>query len=206
MDKNEKWLEWAVELQALAQAGLYYSKDAFDIERFGRIREISAEMLALQGNMPLKTVKELFCNEVGYQTPKIDTRAAIIKDGKILLVQENDGLWSLPGGWCDVNISVGDNVVKESFEEAGATVKPVRIVAVQDRERHNSGSYAIKICKIFVLCEYLGGEFVENSETLASTWFSFDELPQLSENKNTAEQIKMCFEAKAAKYWEALFD
>ena len=91
MDKTEKWLAWAVELQSLAQAGLTYGKDVFDLERYTRIREISAEMLAFKTDLPLEKVKELFCNETGYQTPKIDTRAAVFKDGKILLVQENCG-------------------------------------------------------------------------------------------------------------------
>ena len=94
------WLDWAVELQALAQAGLHYSKDPFDLERFARVREIAAEMLALRSGLPLEKVKELFCGETGYQTPKLDTRAAIFQGENILLVRERDGRWSLPGdGW-----------------------------------------------------------------------------------------------------------
>ena len=95
---NEKWLNWAIELQALAQAGLFYGRDVYDIERFQRIRDIAAEMLADRTELPPDTVRGLFCNETGYQTPKIDTRAAVFRDGKILLVQEKDGLWALPGG------------------------------------------------------------------------------------------------------------
>ena len=92
------WVDWIVELQSLAQAGLAYSKDAYDKERYERIREISAEMMSHIADVPLEKVKGLFCNEIGYQTPKIDTRAAIFKDDKILLVQEKNGTWSLPGG------------------------------------------------------------------------------------------------------------
>lgn len=106
MDKNEKWLQWAVELQSLAQAGLFYGKDAFDRERYERIREIAAEMVSHQSDIPLDKVKNLFCNEIGYQTPKIDCRAAIFQNDKILLVQEKNRTWSLPGGWVDVNVSV----------------------------------------------------------------------------------------------------
>ena len=106
MDKNKIWLDLIIELQSLAQAGLTYGKDIYDKERYERIREISAEMMSNIADVPLEKVKGLFCNEVGYQTPKIDTRAAIFKDNKILLVHENNGKWSLPGGWCDVNISV----------------------------------------------------------------------------------------------------
>lgn len=112
MKKNEKWLEWAVELQSLAQAGLYYGKDIFDKERYERIRDIASEMVAFKTDIPSDKVKDLFCCETGYQTPKLDSRAAIFKGDKILLVQEKNGRWSLPGGWVDVNISVKENVIK----------------------------------------------------------------------------------------------
>ena len=96
MERDQRWLKWAVELQSLAQAGLTYGRDAYDRERYERIREISAEILSHMSDLPVETVRDLFCGETGYQTPKIDTRAAIFQDGKILLVQENDGRWSLP--------------------------------------------------------------------------------------------------------------
>ena len=119
MERQENWLRWAVELQSLAQAGLYYGKDPFDRERYARIREIAAEMLQEPSGLPLETVKDLFCCESGYQTPKLDTRAAIFRDGRILLVQERNGTWSLPGGWVDVDLSVAENAAKEVLEEAG---------------------------------------------------------------------------------------
>ena len=122
MDKNKQWIDLIVELQSLAQAGLTYGRDVYDKERYERIRDISAEMMANISDMPPETVKGLFCNETGYQTPKIDTRAAIFKDDKILLVHENNGTWSLPGGWCDVNVSVTENTIKEVKEEAGLDV------------------------------------------------------------------------------------
>ena len=102
MSGENIWLDWAVKLQSIAQAGLTYGKDKFDIERYEEIRKISAEIVAHKTELPLEKVTELFCNENGYQTPKIDTRAAVFKDTKILLVKENNGTWSLPGGWCDV--------------------------------------------------------------------------------------------------------
>lgn len=203
---QDRWLQWAVELQSLAQAGLFYSKDPYDIERFQRIREISAEIISHQADIPLPRAVELFCCESGYQTPKLDTRAAVFQDGKILLVQEGDGRWSLPGGWADVDISVGESAVKEVREEAGLEVTLRRVIAVQDRERHNQPAYAYKICKIFVLCDLLGGKFVPNTETIASGWFSLEELPRLSEDKNTREQIAMCFLAQADPNWVTRID
>ena len=206
MDKNEKWLQWAVELQSLAQAGLFYCKDKYELERYERIREISAEMLSYKTEIPFEKVKDLFCGDVGYQTPKIDTRAAIFKEGKILLVHEANGTWSLPGGWVDVNVSVMENTIKEVREEAGLDVTVKRIIAVQDREKHNLPIYAYKICKVFVLCTLLGGEFVPNPETTGSGWFPLDALPPLAEEKNTREQVAMCFDAYHTPGWVTLFD
>ncbi len=206
MDQNRNWLDWAIELQALAQAGLFYSKDIYDIERFQRIREIAADMLVSPSGLPADRVKDLFCGETGYQTPKLDTRGAVFREGKILLVQEKNGLWSLPGGWVDVDLSVGENTVKEVKEEAGLDVACRSIIAVQDRKKHNPEIYAYNICKVFVLCDLLGGEFRENSETIAIGWFSMDDLPPLSENKTTKEQIRMCFDALHAEHWDTLFD
>ena len=207
MPHNKQWLDWVVELQSLAQAGLTYGKDPYDKERYQRVREIAAEMMGRLSDLPTETVKDLFCNETGYQTPKIDTRAAIFEGEKILLVQEKDGRWSLPGGWCDVNVSVGENTVKEVKEEAGLDVRPQRIIAVQDRNTHNQPPYAYGICKIFFLCTLLGGQFEENIETIGFDYFSEDALPLLAVEKNTEEQIRMCFAAyRAGEQWTTQFD
>lgn len=203
---SNKWLDFAIELQSIAQAGLTYCKDIFCTERYERIREISAQMMSELSDVPTEKVKELFCNETGYQTPKIDTRAAIFKDGKILLVHESNEKWSLPGGWCDVNVSVGENTVKEVKEEAGLDVVPEKIVAVQDRAKHNLPLYAYGVCKIFVQCTLIGGEFEENSETTGFDWFSPDSLPRLAEEKNNEDQIHMCFRAFNDKNAPTLFD
>ncbi len=203
----ENWLKWAIEIQALAQNGLTYTKDVYDKERFERLREISAEMLAEKTDIPVDKVKDLFCNEKGYQTPKLDTRAAIFKDGKILLVHENNGTWALPGGWVDVLESVGSNTIKEVKEETGLDVRNQKIIAIQDRNQHNTPSYAYGICKVFVLCELLGGEFKENTETTEIKYFSLDEIPQnLANEKTSMEQIEMCFGALNDSNWQTKFD
>lgn len=203
----ENWLKWAIEIQALAQNGLTYTKDVYDKERFERLREISAEMLAEKTDIPVDKVKDLFCNEKGYQTPKLDTRAVIFKDGKILLVHENNGTWALPGGWVDVLESVGSNTIKEVKEETGLDVRNQKIIAIQDRNKHNTPSYAYGICKVFVLCELLGGEFKENTETTEIKYFSLDEIPQnLANEKTSMEQIEMCFRALNDSNWQTKFD
>ena len=171
----EKWLELIIEIQSLAQNGLAYTNNVYDKERFERLRDISAEMLSMKSDLSLEKVKDLFCSEKGYQTPKLDTRAVIFKDDKILLVKENNGTWSLPGGWVDVLESVASNTVKEAKEETGLDVVPKRIIAIQDRNKHNKPIYAYGICKIFVLCEVIGGKFEKNIETIETNYFSLDD-------------------------------
>ena len=202
----DKIVEWAKELQSLAQAGLFYGRDEFDKERYQRIRDISAEMMAERTGLPLEKVKSLFCDEVGYQTPKVDTRAAIFDHDKILLVRERSGRWSMPGGWCDYNLSPADNTVKEAMEEAGLEIVIDRLIAVQDRDRHNKPPYAYKVVKIFYLCHAVRGAFVQNIETTDSRYFSIDDLPDLAEEKCTEEQVKMCFKAYRSKEWNVQFE
>lgn len=203
----EKWLKWAIEIQSIAQAGLTYTSNAYDVERYERLREISAEMLEEKSDMTLDQVKNLFCSETGYQTPKIDTRAAIFKENKILLVHENNGTWSLPGGWCDVLESIRSNTIKEVKEETGLDVRAIKIISIQDRNKHNTPIYAYGVCKVFVLCEVVGGKFLKNIETTETEYFSLEDIPSnLASEKTNKEQIKMCFEAYNDEKWQTLFD
>lgn len=203
----EKWLKWAIEIQSLSQIGLTYTKDVYDRERYQRLREISAEMLAKKTELSIEKVKDLFCHETGYQTPKLDTRAAIFRNNKILLVHENNGTWSLPGGWCDVLESVKSNTEKEVREETWLNVRAVKIISIQDRNKHNKPVYAYGVCKIFVLCEVINGKFVENIETTEIRYFSLQDLPHnLAEEKTNKEQIEMCFNAYLNENWQTQFD
>ena len=205
--EHKTWMQWAIELQSLAQAGLAYGKDSYDKERYIRIREISAEIISHMSDIPTDKVRNLFCNESGYQTPKIDTRAAIFQNGKILLVHENNGTWSLPGGWCDVDQSVASSGIKETGEEAGLHVSAERLIAIQDWRLHNVRNYVYGVIKIFVLCKSTGGSFAENIETTGIGYFNRDELPaNLATEKTTAEQIQMCFDANYDNNWKTQFD
>lgn len=203
---KEPWLKWAMEIQSIAQIGLTYTKDVYDKERYEQLRNIASEMLSYKTDIPVDKVKNLFCNEQGYQTPKLDTRAAIFKDDKILLVHEKNGFWSLPGGWVDVLESIESNTIKEVKEEAGLDVVAKKVIAIQDRNKHNTPIYPYGVCKVFVECEVMGGEFVENIETVEIGYFSLDNLPKLAEEKCTPKQVEMCFEAKNNKNWQVYFD
>lgn len=206
MDRTTPWLDWAVELQAMAQAGLYYGTDPYGRERYERIRAIAAEMVSFQADIPLEKTRDLFCCETGYQTPKLDTRAAIFQKDRVLLVQENTGRWSLPGGWVDVDLSIGENAVKEVREEAGLEVTADLVIAIHDRKKHNRPVYPYNVCKVFVLCSLIGGSFQPNIETLDSGYFPLSGLPPLAEEKNTREQIELCFQASRAEHWKTVLE
>lgn len=204
---NDKWLEFAIRIQSIAQTGLQYGKDKYDRERYEELRKISAEMMSEKTDIPVNKIYDLFCSETGYQTPKVDTRAAVFIDGKILLVHENNGTWSLPGGWCDTDQSVASNTEKEVFEETGFNVRAERIIAVHDWRKHNVTNYAYGVVKIFMLCKYESGEFKDNIETTETKLFDRASLPDnLAVEKTTKEQILMCFDSYENNTLSALFD
>ncbi|TQR15516.1 NUDIX hydrolase [Psychrobacillus vulpis] len=189
-----KWLEWAKQLQSIAQAGLTYSKDVYDLERFELIRNISVEILRQHTNIDNKIIKELFANETGYATPKVDIRAVVFKGNKILMVREkNDGNWSLPGGWGDIGLTPSEVAVKEVKEESGFDVKAIKLIAVLDKKCHPHPPSPYHVYKMFIQCEIIGGKPKEGIETDAVEFFTENELPSLSIARNTESQIHLAF-------------
>ena len=204
---KEKWLEWAARLQSIAQAGITFGENQYDLDRYQQIRALSVEILHEYSGISHDKIKDLFASETGYQTPKVDIRASVFKDDKILMVREKiDGAWSLPGGWADVNTSVSESAIRECREEAGANVKPKRVIAILQADRHYDFPYPYTIYKVFVECELIENNFAANTETLDAGFFPVDSLPPLSNERNTLEQIKLCFEAKKHKIFETIFD
>ncbi len=207
MEEVDQFTKWATNLQSIAQAGLHYGKDVFDRERYEQVRKIAGEMMQAKTGLSKEQIKTLFLGDEGYQTPKIETRAAIFKDAKILLVRERMAQeWSLPGGWNDYDQTTAQNCVKEAREESGRIVKPVKLIAVQDRNHHNKPILATNVTKIFYLCKEISREFVPNDETDACDYFALDNLPKLSLDRNTKEQIEMCFKASKDPNWQTLFE
>ncbi|MGA9174457.1 MAG: NUDIX hydrolase, partial [Thermoactinomyces sp.] len=179
--------------------GLAYCKDPFDRERFQELREISARMISHYSETEMKIVRDLFLNETGYQTPKIDVRAVIFNNNHILLVKEkSDGKWTLPGGWAEPGLSLGENIVKEVKEESGYEVKAERVLAILDRNRYNHPPSPYSIYKIFVLARLIGGKPISSIETEGAAFYLIDCLPDLSTQRVTEEQIKMVIQAAAS--------
>lgn len=204
---SSKVIELAHELQTLASAGLLYTKEPFDIERYERIRDIAAEITEVASDCTLEKVKNIFEANDGYQTPKISTRAAIFNEkNEVLLVKDFDGKWVLPGGWCDFNQTIMTNVVKETFEEAGLVVEPYKLVGIFDNQKRPCPHAYFHAENAHVLCRVIGGEFHVNSETTESGYFSLDQLPELNIRKTNEEELKLCLEAYLADNWEPVVD
>ncbi|WP_349730250.1 NUDIX hydrolase [Peribacillus frigoritolerans] len=189
-----KWLEWAKQLQSIAQAGITYSKDVYDLERFELIRNISVEILSQQTDMDKTVLKSLFASETGYATPKVDIRAVVFRDNKILMVRENsDGDWALPGGWGDIGLTPSEVAIKEVKEESGFEVKAIKLLGVLDKNCHPHPPSLYHVYKMFIQCEIIGGQPIKGIETSAVEFFAENELPTLSKARNTRTQIEMAF-------------
>lgn len=188
MDNNI--IKWISEVQAIAQNGLTFANNEFDKERYARLRHISFELAANISTYSVNTIENLFCHEMGYATPKLDVRAFILKDNQLLLVKErSDGLWTLPGGFADVNESPAESVVRETLEESGYTVKPIKLLALWDKFKHDHPMQLPHIYKCFFHCEITGGSALENIEIAEIDFFDIAKLPDLSIHRVTQKQI-----------------
>ena len=200
------WLAWAREIFSLSQAGLAYSKNEFDLQRYRRLQEISAEIVASQSELEKAEILGDFTKQTGYATPKIDVRGAVIRDGKILLVQERaDNCWSMPGGWADLGDSPAEMVVREVWEESGLRVRAAKVVAVYDATRIQPYEFW-HAYKIVFLCELLGGELTPSYETLAVDFFDPEDLPPLSKYRTNEAMIREVYAHVAEPGRPAAFD
>lgn len=192
---KEKWLELAQKLQSIAQSGLFYSNNEFEIERYKLVMEIAEEMISMKTGFDKEEIHKLFIREAGHSTPKVDVRGVVFKDDKILLVKEKvDGKWTVPGGWADVGSTPSENAEREVFEESGFRVKAKKVLAVYDRNKQGHTPYIFHLYKIFFLCELIGGEAKTSFETDDVGFFGLDELPELSTGRITRKQIERFFE------------
>ncbi len=191
--QTPRWLAWAQEIFSLSQSGITYSGNPYDIERYKRLQEITAEMIASQSDLSKESVLESFSMQAGYITPKVDVRGAVIRDGKILLIQERaDGNWAMPGGWAELGNSPASVAEREVWEESGFRVKTEKVVAVIDANRIEPLEF-YHAYKIIFLCRLLEGEPRTSHETLAVDFFDPDHLPPLSFYRTNEDMVREVF-------------
>jgi ADP-ribose pyrophosphatase YjhB (NUDIX family) len=206
-DVASAWLEWTRRLQAIAQSGLTYAQDPYDVERYQQVRQIAAEIASSHTKAPANHIEDLFSRESGYATPKLDIRAVVLNDQEeLLLVREKeDGRWTLPGGWVEVGESPSEAVEREVKEESGYEVRAVKLLALWDRDKHPHPPLPDHIYKICFQCELLGGSpLTESTETSGVRFFAKSALPELSLGRVTPGQIERL--AKRAANREVLPD
>jgi ADP-ribose pyrophosphatase YjhB (NUDIX family) len=192
------WLIWAREIQAIAQTGLAFSKDPYDLDRFAALRRLSARIMADHTDADPGRLARLFDAETGYATPKVGVRGAVFDtSGRILMVREtaDDNRWTLPGGWADVNQTPAQSVVREVFEESGYHVRPIKLAAVWDRARQAHPPTAFSVVRMFFICALDGGEPRTSIETSEVGWFAESEVPSdLSLRRTLPHHIDRMFE------------
>lgn len=188
-----KHIEWACKIKAIAQIGLEYASDPYDRERYTELRGIAAEMMAEASDVPLSQWLELFEAETGYATPKVDVRGAVFRDGEVLLCREaDDGLWSLPGGWADVNDPPSVAVVRELREETGSDVRCTKLAAVLDRDLHyNEDRRPYHSYKLMFLCEITGEAGELDHDIAEARFFPVGDLPPLSLHRTLPKQVAL---------------
>lgn len=206
MKEKFKWLDVSRALQSIARAGLTYTHDDYDMERFEQILQISKDIVGHFSDIKMSKIHGLYDLEQGYLTPKVDVRAVVFRADKILMVQEKiDDRWSLPGGWADVGLTASEVVVKEAKEESGLDVQATKLLAVFDKKCHAHPPEFYYVYKMFFLCEELGGVPAGGLETSRVAFFGEHELPELSTNRNTKAQLKTMFRLRTHPA-DTLFD
>ena len=205
--QDYRWLHWAQQLQAVAQTGETYANNDFDRQRYDLVRNIAAAMMAAGSAAEPRDLVERFARERGYATPRMDVRAAVFRDERILMVQErSDGLWTLPGGFADVGDSPSIAVEREVLEESGFAAKATKLVALFDRNRHPHPPFGYHLWKAFFLCELQGGVARPSIETSAVEFFAADRLPPLSQGRISVGQLQLMFEHRRNPQLPASFD
>ena len=204
-----QWIRWARVLQSISQTGLHFTENKYDAERFRQIREIAAEIFSHYGDVEKDVVTDLFSKESGYATPKVDVRGVVFKESQILLVREiaDNNLWTLPGGWADVNESPSEATVREVLEESGYRTRVVKTLAVYDRAKQgHTPPLPYHVYKLFFLCEIIGGKARPSGETSDVDFFPENGIPELSISRVTPNQINRFFAHYRHPEWATDFD
>jgi ADP-ribose pyrophosphatase YjhB (NUDIX family) len=183
-----RWLEWAREIQALAQSGNAYAANEYQRQRYRRLAEIAAEIVSEHSDLEYPVLEDAFTAQIGYATPRIDVRAAVFRDDKLLMVRErSDGGWTMPGGWADVGDMPSRGAEREVWEEAGFRVKARKIIGVYDANRCLPFEL-FHAFKIVFLCDLISGEARPSIETSEVGFFGIDEIPQPFSGQRTRQR------------------
>ena len=196
------WIALSREMKSIAEAGIRYCESEYDRERYHRLHELAS----LPMTMAAPDFK--WPQEFGYATPKVDVRAAVINESnEILLVQESSsGLWTLPGGWADLNVSPSQNAIKEVREESGLEVEVVKLIACWDKDLQGHPRQPEHVYKLVFLCRQTGGDLTTSHEITGSGFFPMDHLPPLCPHRAATHYLQLAFAHSANSSLPTAFD
>jgi len=156
-DKNE-YLRFLDTVRAVAQRGLSYADDPFDLERYKTLADAVAHVYGRCTGLSPAEIGQRFAGEVGYPTAKVGADAAIFRDGALLLIKRADTRrLALPGGWVDPGETPEETAVREVLEETGLTVEAGEIIGVFSEAASWEGSPHSAV-HVLVRCNAAAGE------------------------------------------------
>ncbi|AYL98882.1 NUDIX hydrolase [Mucilaginibacter celer] len=193
---NTRLLSQITQLRALADTGLLYAKNEYDIERYHELQHLSTQMFDEVSGYGEDTINLLFPQAADYPTAKVDLRGILLSpDNKILLARESgDGKWSLPGGWGDIGYTPKETIIKEFWEETGLQVSAERLLAVFDKKMHPHPPQPFYVYKMVFYCKAITTEINKGFDVLDVQYFDIDNLPPLSEDRILKSQIELVYQ------------
>lgn len=204
MSANEELHLVADELQAIANLGSHFSKDEHDLERYAKIRSISARILgAIEKRSPDMILEELQ-NNISHIGPLLGSEGALFQDGRILLMKRHDdGLWAIPGGLVDVGESWAEAAERELWEETGIRGNATKLMGIFDSREWKSKSNLHLYHAVF-LVESADPSPSITSEATEVGFFSEDSLPPLSRGHHL--RVPFVFKLYRGEETMAFFD
>jgi ADP-ribose pyrophosphatase YjhB (NUDIX family) len=205
---NNNLLNDILRIKALAETGLIYCKNEYDIDRYKELQEISVRMMSEVSGQDIEALKINLPLSADYPTAKVDIRCFVLsEDNKILLVRESlDGKWSLPGGWADVGYTPKETAIKECKEETGLDVEVAALLAVFDKKMHPHPPEPFYVYKMVFYCKAISAEITQGWDVLDVQYFDINELPDLSKNRILKSQIELVYQKVLAKDFETYCD
>jgi ADP-ribose pyrophosphatase YjhB (NUDIX family) len=193
---NTELLTLITRLRSVADVGLLYAKNEYDIERYHELQHIAIGMLDNITGWGAEDIKFNFPIAADYPTVKVDVRGLLLNaENKILLARESaDGKWSLPGGWADIGHSAKEVIVKEFQEETGLDVAPERLLAVFDKKMHPHPPQPFYVYKMVFYCKAISTALNKGFDVLDVQYFDINHLPELSEDRILKSQIELLYQ------------
>ncbi len=182
------------EIAAQAKNGTHWSRDHYDRERFERILQLTAELLASALNERPASVTRWYTDEPGTITSKVGVSVSTFdSDGRLLLVQRRDnGRWAPPGGIVEYGETLATAAAREALEESGVHVRITKLIGIYETRRHGFKTiYSWQ--HVSFLAELLSGTPGPSDETLDVGYFTREQVAAMPLSSGHEDPIQDAF-------------